>query len=161
MSPSSDQFTRTEFYYATIDCIEFFIDIYQAVGNQTQRGQLVLIKPADYRRFRQVLQSHWQFVADELQVDSFPNLFSDVPGPHVNTPDLNARLQELKTRWQGLRDVYNLGEDLTGGDRWSEREMLGCFNVECPCYGLKPLHKLRECKRCRTAHYCNVECQKK
>ena len=131
----------------------FFVDIYRTIGNEAQRGQSTLLKPADYRHFRRLFQGYWQPILDELR----PPANSSVTTPR---PRFSVKLKRFQIEWQKLGDVYELGGHLMGGD-WSEREMLGCFNVECPCYGLKPLHKLRECKRCRTAHYCNVECQKK
>lgn len=37
----------------------------------------------------------------------------------------------------------------------------GCSWIECLCFGERPNHRLRMCKRCTKAFYCSKKCQTK
>ena len=126
----------------------FLVATYKTIDDSAQHGQLRGARLANYKQFQRVFQVYWQFVLNEVQ-----------PSHETNRPpDLVRALRVFGARWERLSGLI---DGVLADNIWSEREMLGCFNVECLCYGLKPLHKLRECKRCRTAHYCNKECQRK
>ena len=126
----------------------FLIATYNTIGDSAQRGHLRGARLANYKHFQRVLQVYWQLVLEEVR-----------PSHATNRPlDLVRALRTFRTRWERLS---RLVEGLPADNVWNEREMLGCFNVECLCYGLKPLHKLQGCKRCQTARYCSKDCQRK
>ncbi|EKM57263.1 uncharacterized protein PHACADRAFT_254940 [Phanerochaete carnosa HHB-10118-sp] len=45
----------------------------------------------------------------------------------------------------------------SGTRRW--RKDNGCAWRECLCFGERPYHKLRVCKRCKKVMYCSIKCQ--
>ncbi|KAI0085833.1 hypothetical protein BDY19DRAFT_395134 [Irpex rosettiformis] len=139
-----------------MDCIAFFVDIYKTVGNLEQSGRFTKTDSAEYSNLRRVLQIHWQPVLNELQ--SATTSLERQAGPRTTRL---TKLRIIRKQWQELGVVFKLDGELSE-HFLNENETLGCYNVECPCYGHKPLHKLQgKCKRCQVARYCNRECQKK
>ena len=136
----------------------FLVNIYSAIGDSAEHGRMTTAKLTNYRQFRHILQVYWQPIFNAVQ----PSRGSAIDSQQLANPPLRstAKLQRFRVQWEKLGDLLG-GMSMRTSNFWSEREMLGCFNIECACYGQKPLHKLRECKRCRIAHYCNAECQKK
>ena len=130
------------------EAIAFLVATYKSIGDSARRGLLRGASLAKYKQFQRVLQVYWPLILNEVR-----------PSRATNRPlDLVRVLRTFRTQWERLSYLV---EEVPTGHVWNEREMLGCFNVECLCYGLKPLHKLRGCKRCQTARYCNKECQRK
>lgn len=129
----------------------FLTTTYRIIGDLAQRGRLTAAKLANYRQFQRGFQVYWPLILDKVRSPSSR-------GTH-QPPELSGgTFRTFRIQWESLGRILN---GVPTGNAWNEREMLGCFNVECLCYGQKPLHKLRECKGCQTAHYCNKECQRK
>ena len=127
------------------------------IGGVQQRGLMTPIDPVEFRNFRRILRVYWRPILNELQSQSAIPLH---PQADVRSR-MHTKLELFREQWLRLGDTYELnGEEEE--TIWSEQEMLGCFNAECPCYGQKPLHKLGgKCRRCQVAQYCGRECQKR
>lgn len=145
------------FEISAADAIMFLVDVYRAAGDSAEHGRMTMAKLTHYRQFRHILQVHWHPICNAAQ----PSHESAIDSQQANSPlRPTAKLQRFRVQWERLGDLLG-GISTRTSNFWSEQEMLGCFNVECACYGQKPLHRLRECKRCRIAHYCNEGCQRK
>ena len=131
------------------EAILLLVDIYYMVGIEERCGRLTAAKLSNYRQFQRVLEVYWQPILNQIQP---PRRDTNPSVDYIN------QLRRIRERCETLSELL---EGRPTGNAWNGREMLGCFNVECLCYGRRPLHKLRECKRCQTAHYCDKECQRK
>lgn len=139
------------------DIIMFLVDVYCAASDSAEHGRMTTAQLANYRQFCRILKVYWQPIFDEVQQNSRESATDSRQASLPLRP--TAKLQRFRIQWEKLG--YLLDDSTYRSNFWSEREMLGCFNVECVCYGQKALHKLRECKRCQTAQYCNKGCQRK
>ncbi len=126
---------------------------------------------------RRVLQVHWLPVMQDLRSAARQQPRHSMPRPrHGQSTDDTEELhsafregcQQIYSLWEELGTAYKINGmsrrdiKLLPGYVHAEDKAKGCFDTGCPCYGEKPLHKLRRvCKGCWSAYYCGPRCQKR